>query len=245
MMRLIERRSRFFPPAVKLAPGTVLFVTRLQQSSRCSERSKLSSGMEEGEVHADCRTFGLPPDALESALAPTSCIRLTLNSIHTREVFPLADFPPVPLTLEGSALLHQFFRFDWKAWRCCAGRRTFDRWSPSLSALEERAGAREDRMGGSAMPNGSVLATGAQGRPDPRSLSRLLRSAEPGGTGPRADGVLRLSDPDALLRFGRRTGACTSRAARPTKRHRPRDSTPHAGVECGDCGFAASAARKP
>jgi hydrogen peroxide-dependent heme synthase len=33
---------------------------------------------------------------------------------------PLAEFPPVPLTLEGSALLHQFFRFDWKAWRSCA-----------------------------------------------------------------------------------------------------------------------------
>ena len=33
------------------------------------------------------------------------------------EVAPLADFPPVPLTLEGSSLLHQFFRFDWKAWR--------------------------------------------------------------------------------------------------------------------------------
>ena len=32
-------------------------------------------------------------------------------------MFPLADFPPVPLTLEGSSLLHQFFRFDWKAWR--------------------------------------------------------------------------------------------------------------------------------
>ena len=28
-----------------------------------------------------------------------------------------ASFPPVPLTLEGSSLLHQFFRFDWKAWR--------------------------------------------------------------------------------------------------------------------------------
>jgi chlorite dismutase len=28
----------------------------------------------------------------------------------------LSDFPPVPLTLEGSFLLHQFFRFDWKAW---------------------------------------------------------------------------------------------------------------------------------
>jgi len=35
-------------------------------------------------------------------------------------VFPLADFPPVPLTLEGSSALHQFFRFDWKAWKACA-----------------------------------------------------------------------------------------------------------------------------
>jgi chlorite dismutase len=32
----------------------------------------------------------------------------------------LPDFPPVPLTLEGSCLLHQFFRFDWKSWRSCA-----------------------------------------------------------------------------------------------------------------------------
>ena len=32
-------------------------------------------------------------------------------------MFPLSDFPPVPLTLEGSSLLHQFFRFDWKSWR--------------------------------------------------------------------------------------------------------------------------------
>ena len=29
----------------------------------------------------------------------------------------MAEFPPVPLTLEGSSTLHQFFRFDWKAWR--------------------------------------------------------------------------------------------------------------------------------
>jgi chlorite dismutase len=29
----------------------------------------------------------------------------------------LADYSPVPLTLEGSSVLHQFFRFDWKAWR--------------------------------------------------------------------------------------------------------------------------------
>jgi chlorite dismutase len=32
----------------------------------------------------------------------------------------LSDFPPVPLTLEGASTLHQFFRFDWKAWRSCA-----------------------------------------------------------------------------------------------------------------------------
>ena len=29
----------------------------------------------------------------------------------------MADFPPVPLTLEGAHTLHQFFRFDWKIWR--------------------------------------------------------------------------------------------------------------------------------
>jgi chlorite dismutase len=32
---------------------------------------------------------------------------------------PVSDFPPVPLTLEGASTLHQFFRFDWKAWRSC------------------------------------------------------------------------------------------------------------------------------
>ena len=32
----------------------------------------------------------------------------------------MPDFPPVPLTLEGSSVLHQFFRFDWKAWRATA-----------------------------------------------------------------------------------------------------------------------------
>ena len=34
----------------------------------------------------------------------------------------MAEFPPVPLTLEGSAVLHQFFRFDWKAWRASAAQ---------------------------------------------------------------------------------------------------------------------------
>ena len=29
----------------------------------------------------------------------------------------MAEFPPVPLTLEGASVLHQFFRFDWARWR--------------------------------------------------------------------------------------------------------------------------------
>ncbi len=29
----------------------------------------------------------------------------------------MAGLPPVPLTLEGSGVLHQFFKFDWKSWR--------------------------------------------------------------------------------------------------------------------------------
>ena len=36
------------------------------------------------------------------------------------EVRSVPDYSPVPLTLEGSSLLHQFFRFDWKAWRATA-----------------------------------------------------------------------------------------------------------------------------
>jgi len=43
--------------------------------------------------------------------------------LHVRFEFEesaLTDFSPVPLTLEGSYVLHQFFRFDWKAWRSCA-----------------------------------------------------------------------------------------------------------------------------
>jgi peroxiredoxin len=32
----------------------------------------------------------------------------------------LDAYPPVPLTLEGASVLHQFFRFDWKAWKAFA-----------------------------------------------------------------------------------------------------------------------------
>jgi peroxiredoxin len=51
----------------------------------------------------------------------------------------VSDFPPVPLTLEGSSVLHQFFRFDWKAWRACAEgdrARIADEFAAGLKKLE-------------------------------------------------------------------------------------------------------------
>jgi peroxiredoxin len=51
-------------------------------------------------------------------------------------------FPPVPLTLEGSYLLHQFFRFDWKTWRSCADgerRRIVADATAALRSLERSA----------------------------------------------------------------------------------------------------------
>ncbi len=70
--------------------------------------------------------------------------------------------PPVPLTLEGASALHQFFRFDWKAWRSIAdGERghmvseaigtlkTLERKyaaSPARSALYSQLGHKGDLM---------------------------------------------------------------------------------------------------
>jgi chlorite dismutase len=45
--------------------------------------------------------------------------------------------PPVPLTLEGSSVLHQIFRFDWKAWKSCAD---IERGSILSSAVETLRG---------------------------------------------------------------------------------------------------------
>jgi hydrogen peroxide-dependent heme synthase len=58
-------------------------------------------------------------------------------------VFPLAEFSPVPLTLEGSSLLHQFFRFDWKAWHATAKadrERIAAEAVEALTSLERKSG---------------------------------------------------------------------------------------------------------
>jgi hydrogen peroxide-dependent heme synthase len=69
----------------------------------------------------------------------------------------LAEFPPVPLTLEGASVLHQFFRFDWKAWRARAvgersriiaesvhGMTHHDPSKPARSALYSQLGHKGD-----------------------------------------------------------------------------------------------------
>lgn len=51
----------------------------------------------------------------------------------------MAEFPPVPLTLEGSAVLHQFFRFDWRAWKALAaqeGEQIAGEFGAALAKLE-------------------------------------------------------------------------------------------------------------
>ncbi len=53
----------------------------------------------------------------------------------------MTDFSPVPLTLEGSFVLHQFFRFDWKAWQSCADSERKSIAAEAIAALQrlERA----------------------------------------------------------------------------------------------------------
>lgn len=55
----------------------------------------------------------------------------------------MSDFPPVPLTLEGSAVLHQFFRFDWTRWRAVARSDRAQIVAEAVAALKalERASA--------------------------------------------------------------------------------------------------------
>jgi peroxiredoxin len=55
----------------------------------------------------------------------------------------LAEIPPVPLTLEGSFALHQFFRFDWAKWRPLVDgeRKTFANEFVSLLQKLERTSA--------------------------------------------------------------------------------------------------------
>jgi chlorite dismutase len=64
----------------------------------------------------------------------------------------VADFPPVPLTLEGSSVLHQFFAFDWKAWRSRAAeerKKIAGEFAMALKKLE-----RKSAEGGQGDPDG-------------------------------------------------------------------------------------------
>ena len=58
----------------------------------------------------------------------------------------MTEFPPVPLTLEGSSVLHQFFRFDWKAWRACANAEREQIAGEFSAALEKMERSSEGRI---------------------------------------------------------------------------------------------------
>jgi chlorite dismutase len=52
----------------------------------------------------------------------------------------MPETPPFPLTLDGSSLLHQMFRFDWPSWRRAdptARQRTLAEASALLAPLEQ------------------------------------------------------------------------------------------------------------
>lgn len=57
----------------------------------------------------------------------------------------MSEFPPVPLTLEGAFLLHQFFRFDWKAWKACAAGERERIAADAVAALQTLEGAGADQ----------------------------------------------------------------------------------------------------
>ena len=58
----------------------------------------------------------------------------------------MPEHPPVPLTLEGSSVLHQFFHFDWKAWRGAAPSESQRGWpSERLSAVDDESFAEGGR----------------------------------------------------------------------------------------------------
>ena len=58
----------------------------------------------------------------------------------------MAEFPPVPLTLEGSHTLHQFFRFDWKTWRRSAASERDEMAAEFASALQRLERSSEGRV---------------------------------------------------------------------------------------------------
>ncbi len=85
----------------------------------------------------------------------------------------MPDFPPVPLTLEGSSVLHQFFRFDWKSW--CG-------YAPS----ERKSGADGERKSRTQRERSEIAAAGHANqsglvslfRYSPQRYTPLLRNTE-------------------------------------------------------------------
>ena len=116
--RLKSARQHLDHPTEKEEPAVVLAIAR----SACATPMRVSSSSR-------------PVQRAVSASIPATIDLIS----HACEVSELAEFPPVPLTLEGSATLHQFFRIDWKSWRSSpdADRKSMvDEFASALRSLE-------------------------------------------------------------------------------------------------------------
>ena len=87
-----------------------------------------------------------------------------MNPIHPATVpATTAELPPVPLTLEGYAMLHQMMRFRWTAWR-------------ALPETDRRVIASDASIGDASAADASARVAGVAGRdrdlPRPPRLRR-------------------------------------------------------------------------
>jgi chlorite dismutase len=68
-------------------------------------------------------------------------------NLASHQELPLSEYSPVPLTLEGSFVLHQFFRFDWKAWRSCEDGKRSEIAAEAVAAIQRLERGNSESIG--------------------------------------------------------------------------------------------------
>ena len=89
-----------------------------------------------------------------------------VRTLEQRAEAAQEGLPPVPLTLEGSSVLHQMFRVRWPAWNSLDPERR-------AAIAAEAAGVLEGMEGGRVTVRG-VLLDRAQGRPSAAPLPEFV-----------------------------------------------------------------------
>ena len=106
------------------------------------------------------------------------------------------NIPPVPLTIEGAAVLHQMMRVRWAPWRALPANdraAILDEAAATLTAIEKQNSAAFGLLG-------------HKGRPDAGPFSRRLRPARRDPDVPGAPAPLGLPGADQFLSFCSRAG---------------------------------------